>query len=181
MGGLARHPRIYDALAGRATRPLRRRVLGDLALVAPPADGLVVDLGCGPGRLVLDLAEAFPAVRVTGIDLSAAMVARARAEAVRRGADLSRVSCEVGDAAALPLPDRAAAAIVVTASVHHWAEIVAGLAEIGRVLAPTGTALLYEPRSTVDEAARAAAQLGLDHRVTALPLGFARLALRPRP
>ncbi|MBA2395630.1 MAG: class I SAM-dependent methyltransferase [Ktedonobacteraceae bacterium] len=45
----------------------------------------ILDLGCGPGGWVLDVAFAFPAVSVEGIDISHAMVNYARARAVSQG------------------------------------------------------------------------------------------------
>ena len=51
-----------------------RRLLGDIK-------GLqVVDLGCGDGRVVLDVCRAFPAQRAVGIDLQAVLIDRARSQ-----------------------------------------------------------------------------------------------------
>lgn len=59
----------------------------------------VADLGCGPGNLTRLLAERWPAARVRGIDASAAMIERARADAD------GRVDFAVGDLTAWSPPE----------------------------------------------------------------------------
>ena len=85
----------YDAFMGRYSRHLSRQ-LADLAGVA--AGQTVLDVGCGPGALTVELAERVGAEAVTAIDPSEAFVL-----AVRRrvpGATVERASAEE-----LPLPD----------------------------------------------------------------------------
>jgi SAM-dependent methyltransferase len=102
----------------------------------------VLEVGCGPGHLARRLAR--HGLKVTGVDLDPAMVARARAGAGRRGdAGHPRLAFLVGDAAALAFPDGAFDLVVSTLSVHHWADPAAGLAEVGRVLRPGGRALVW--------------------------------------
>jgi ubiquinone/menaquinone biosynthesis C-methylase UbiE len=50
-----------------------------------PAGGRVLDLACGPGGWAIEVAAAFHAVEVVGIDLSARAVERATARARERG------------------------------------------------------------------------------------------------
>src|SRR5690348_3316459 len=45
----------------------------------------VLDLGCGPGGWVLEVASHFPSIQITGVDLSSAMIDYAHAHAVARG------------------------------------------------------------------------------------------------
>lgn len=60
-------------------RDERRRPYEDLvALVRPVPRMRIVDLGCGPGELTVDLAQRFDAASVLGIDGDAAMLERAR-------------------------------------------------------------------------------------------------------
>jgi trans-aconitate 2-methyltransferase len=59
----------------------RGRPFADLmARVGAEDPGTVVDLGCGPGNLTRSLAERWPGAAVVGVDSSAEMVDRARAE-----------------------------------------------------------------------------------------------------
>ncbi|WP_052849615.1 trans-aconitate 2-methyltransferase [Streptomyces avicenniae] len=72
-------PTQYQRHSGHRTRPLHEL----LARVPPPrpADGQtprVADLGCGPGKPSLVVADHLPAARITGYDNSPAMLAEAR-------------------------------------------------------------------------------------------------------
>ncbi len=81
----------------------------DLALwheLADAADGPVLDLGCGTGRVALDLAER--GHDVTGVDCEPELVRALAARARERGV---RVHAEVGDARSLALGARFALAI----------------------------------------------------------------------
>ena len=66
----------YLRFARERTQPSR-----DLAARLSVADGAeVLDLGCGPGNSTAVLAERLPGAHVTGGDISAEMLARARAD-----------------------------------------------------------------------------------------------------
>ena len=62
---------------------------------APQPGDQILDLGCGRGRAVLQLAQSFPRSTFKGLDLSSEAVAWARARAAEMG--LSNVSFEVRD------------------------------------------------------------------------------------
>lgn len=73
--GAAWDPDRYRRYAGHRFRPGL-----DLIARIPPIDPTtIVDLGCGTGDLTAALAERWPEARVTGLDTSAEMLARARA------------------------------------------------------------------------------------------------------
>jgi SAM-dependent methyltransferase len=139
---------VYDALSRLLLGQLHRRIAADVAAVAP--DGArVLEVGCGPGHLSVQLAGQHR-LKVTGLDLDPAMIARAQANtdrAANRGG--RRPSFLVGDVAALAFPDRSFDLVVSTLSMHHWADPAAGLAEIGRVLRPGARALIWDFRPGV--------------------------------
>jgi SAM-dependent methyltransferase len=139
---------LYELASRLLLRPMFRRVVSEIATVAP--DGAsVLEIGCGPGHLAALLART-PGLRVTGIDLDPGMVARADAHANREvGADRHRPRFLVADVAALPFPDASFDLVVSTFSMHHWADPTVGLAEIRRVLRPGGRALIWDPVSRI--------------------------------
>lgn len=135
---------VYDALTGLLLGPLYDSIAADIAARAT-AGARVLEVGCGPGHLSTRLARR--GLAVTGVDLDPAMVERAK-ENAGRGSDASGApSFLVGDAASLPFPESSFDLVVSTFSLHHWSDPAKGLAEIGRVLRPGGTALIWDLRA----------------------------------
>jgi SAM-dependent methyltransferase len=131
----------YDALVGSVLEGFYARVAAEVAVAHP--GGKLLEVGSGPGRLAVRLAQEPSGVTLTGVDISGAMVERAARRAA--GAGLSeRVRFEVGDVAALPHSDEDFDAVVSTLSLHHWSNPASGLAEIHRVLKPGGEARIYD-------------------------------------
>ncbi|QIM21573.1 methyltransferase domain-containing protein [Phycicoccus sp. HDW14] len=96
----------------------------------------ILDVGCGPGTITLDLARRAGAGRVVGTDRSEAVVEEARAAAARTG--LTNVELTVGDVYAL---DHAAGSFDVVHAhqvLQHLTDPVAALREMGRVCRPGG-------------------------------------------
>ncbi len=135
----------YDRLSGFLLGSLYGSIAADVASVVP-AGGRVLEVGCGPGHLSIRLADQH-GFDVTGLDLDPVMIERARAK-VAHGSpgDERRPAFVVGDAATLPFPDGSFDVVVSTLSMHHWADPVAGLTEIGRVLRAGGRALVWDFR-----------------------------------
>jgi ubiquinone/menaquinone biosynthesis C-methylase UbiE len=117
-----------DALPEAAT--LRARTYDLLAL---PPDVAVVDVGCGTGRAVAELAGR--GVRPVGVDASAEMVSVAR----RRW---PAGDFRIGDAHRLPLPDGAVSGYRADKVYHELDDPAGALAEASRVLAPGGRIVL---------------------------------------
>jgi ubiquinone/menaquinone biosynthesis C-methylase UbiE len=110
-----------------------------------PGD-VVVDIGCGPG-VAVRRAAACGASSAVGVDPAAVMLRTARALSRRRGPGAAVRYLE-GAAEALPLPDSSATVAWSLATVHHWGDVDAGLAEVRRVLRPSGRFVVIE-RQTV--------------------------------
>jgi ubiquinone/menaquinone biosynthesis C-methylase UbiE len=166
MYGLARHARHYERWAGFFARPLYRRVVADVVAAALPADAVVLDVGTGPGTVPLLIAAQYPHLSVSGIDLSAEMIARATSAADIRSAPGARpISFQIADVAALPFDDRSVDLVVSSISMHHWADPAASLREVVRVLRPGARAWIYDFRPTVRRAARMTPSLDAEVRV----------------
>jgi ubiquinone/menaquinone biosynthesis C-methylase UbiE len=118
-------------VARRATRMVHR--------------GKAVDVGCGPGLLVAELARQAPELHVTGFDLSDEMLDRGERRARRKGVS-ERVSFRKGDARRVPLPDGSVDLVVSTLSLHHWRDPVGVLNEVVRLLRPGGAFLVFDLR-----------------------------------
>jgi SAM-dependent methyltransferase len=132
---------MYDALVATVLERFYARVADETATAWPR--GAVLEVGSGPGRLAVRLAQEAPGVAVTGVDLSVAMVERAARRT--EGAGLGeRVRFEVGDVGTLPFADQEFDGVVSTLSLHHWPDPSRGLAEIHRVLKPGGEARIYD-------------------------------------
>jgi ubiquinone/menaquinone biosynthesis C-methylase UbiE len=149
-----RRSRIYDVAARRLLRGFYRRLADDVAGAAPQA-GALLDVGTGPGVLLVELARRRPDLRLTGIDLSADMAALAQRNLTPFGA---RATARVGDVTDLPFPDRSFDLIVSSLSLHHWDEPEAAVPELARVLRPGGRLYVYDFRFAPFDALAAAAR-----------------------
>lgn len=89
-----------------------------------------VDLACGPGTLALQFAKK---VRwVYGVDLTPAMLARARATAEAEG--LRNLAFTIGDALRLPIADGSLDLAVTSYSLHHMPDAAGVIREMARVV-----------------------------------------------
>jgi ubiquinone/menaquinone biosynthesis C-methylase UbiE len=148
-----RSSRRYDFMARRLLRGVYRRLAADLATVAPP-DGAVLDVGTGPGVLLVELAALRPDLRLTGVDLSADMIAAATRNLEPLG---HRARAHVGDVTSLPFADQSFDLVVSSLSLHHWDHPEAAVPELARVLRPGGRVLVYDfPFAPFDKLADAA-------------------------
>jgi SAM-dependent methyltransferase len=95
----------------------------------------LLDVGCGPGSLTVDLATLVAPGRVLGIDSAEAPLAEGRAAAEAVGVE---VAFAVGDAYALDLPDDSVDVVHAHQVLQHVADPVAVLRELARVCRPGG-------------------------------------------
>ena len=112
-----------ERLAERATAGL-----------ANASEALAIDVACGPGTFTRPLASRVR--RAIGVDLTPAMVEKARAEAARAG--ITNIEFLGGDICALPFADGVAGIVACGYAFHHMQEAARALAEMARVLRPGG-------------------------------------------
>ena len=115
---------------------------------AGPED-TVLDVACGGGLVVCAFARV--ARHVTGIDITPAMLERARSLAREQG--LSNVSWKQGDVLPLPYPDGSFSIVTSRFAFHHFLEPGTVLREMTRVCAPGGTAVVVDSAPAPDKAA----------------------------
>jgi ubiquinone/menaquinone biosynthesis C-methylase UbiE len=143
------HHKHFPAFAGMgglvAALSMNFRHGGDGRLAATLTDlgagDTVVDVGCGPGAAVRHAAR----IGATAVGVDPAPVMRRVAGVLSAGR--RRVRYVAGTAEALPLDGGTATVLWAIATVHHWADIDASLAEARRVLRPGGRLLAIERRS----------------------------------
>jgi ubiquinone/menaquinone biosynthesis C-methylase UbiE len=103
----------------------------------------LLDIGTGPGQLLLALSKTLPEAELVGIDISPAMIAQAQRNLKTHGRD-THIEVKVAGADALPFADGIFDRVVSTGSLHHWNDPVNALSEAHRVLKAGGYALLYD-------------------------------------
>lgn len=102
---------------GGPTSALQLHHLRELSQMIRPGD-TVLDLACGPGPLLLELAPIFPQTKFIGADLSPTMLQYLQQEATARG--LSNISILEGDIRTLPTLGQGEIDLVIsTSALHH--------------------------------------------------------------
>ncbi|HXH82015.1 MAG TPA: class I SAM-dependent methyltransferase [Candidatus Tectomicrobia bacterium] len=112
------------------------------------ADDTVLDVACGPGLVVCAFARVVR--HATGIDLTPAMLERARALAAEQG--LANVTWRQGDVLPLPFADGEFSIVTSRFAFHHFLEPGRVLAEMRRVCAPGGTVMVVDSAPAPEKA-----------------------------
>jgi ubiquinone/menaquinone biosynthesis C-methylase UbiE len=103
----------------------------------PNLSGSVVDLGTGPGDVVIRLAKAKPALAITAVDGSEAMIRLAEV-AIRAQALDRKIVLLCGRIPALPLPDASFDAVLSKDLLHHLPDPKVFWVEARRLARPGG-------------------------------------------
>jgi len=103
----------------------------------------ILDIGTGPGQLLLAMQKKLPDATLVGVDISSDMAAQARRNLSAHGQAPGVQVCAAG-ANALPFADGTFDRVVSTGSLHHWKDPIQALSEAHRVLKTDGYALLYD-------------------------------------
>ncbi|MDA1189744.1 MAG: class I SAM-dependent methyltransferase [Chloroflexi bacterium] len=96
----------------------------------------VLDCGCGPGNISLDLAQIASSGHITGIDMEVSQISMASAEAAKRG--ITNATFTQANVYELPFADNTFDAVFTHTLVSHLAEPAKGISEMRRVLKPGG-------------------------------------------
>ncbi len=112
------------------------------------AEDTVLDVACGPGLVVAAFARVVR--HATGIDITPAMLERARAHAA--GLGLTNVTWRQGDVLPLPWPDASFSIVASRFAFHHFLDPLAVLREMTRVAAPGGRVVVVDSTPAPDRA-----------------------------
>ena len=125
-------PQLHEAFAGRDQRKLR-----------------LLDIGCGTGRFLDFIKQAWPRLPTVGLDMSEAYIRYAKRHLMRR----SRTSFVVGKAEAVPLPDNSQDAVTSIFLLHELPPKVRRIAfaECARILKPGGRLVLVDSLQRGDQ------------------------------
>lgn len=123
-----------------------------LKLIAPSGNERALDVACGPGTLARTFAKHVG--WMGGLDLTPAMLDRARKDAIANHLDNFRPLC--GNALGMPFPDATFDIVVTSYSIHHLPDSVAAIREIARIVKPGGKFGLLD-MIVPEDASRAAA------------------------
>lgn len=109
--------------------------------------GRALDIGTGPGQIVIKLAHRLTRWKFTGVDRSPNMIAQAGANLEAAGAALAgRVEFQIADGNRLPFPDAAFDFVMCNSVLHHLEEPKHLFCEIARLAKPGGAILLRDLR-----------------------------------
>lgn len=102
----------------------------------------LLDVGCGPGTITIDLARRLAPGRVVGIDAEASVLEEARRTAADAGG--ANLEFQEADAYRLPYDDSTFDVVHAHQVLHHLEDPVRAVAEMARVCRPDGTVALRE-------------------------------------
>lgn len=141
---VGRHAARFDRLSRWALPWLYRTIAGQVGASLPPG-GALLDVGTGPGRLMLEVARGRPDTQVSGVEPSADMVGHVARNAEAAGL-AGRVRAAAGSAEEIPHLDESIDVVVSSLSAHHWADVGRAITEQARVLRPGGSLWVFDLR-----------------------------------
>jgi SAM-dependent methyltransferase len=140
-----------DSFTRSAAMSLAETLGAVVELVPEDPEARWVEVACGPGLIARAMA---PRVgTVIGLDLTPAMIDKARADAADAG--VVNVSFDLGDATALDLPDDSLDGAITRFSLHHIPAPIRVLEEMRRVVKPGGFVVVADHVTDDDGAAAA--------------------------
>lgn len=122
-----------------------------LALRLVPSPRRILDVGCGTARLLRQAGRHYPQAELVGVDLAWQMITTARSQMPAEQA-IRYVHADVED---LPFAPDTFDLVFATLSLRHWTDPDAGIAQIARVLAPSGVLVVAEVFRTCQRRTRA--------------------------
>jgi len=134
-----RNARLAGNLIVQYEQTVRSQMV--LSMIAPRADEVVLDAGCGNARDLIQLAAS--GCKCVGIDFSPNMIEEAKKELATR--NIQRVELEVGDLTNLRFCDQTFDKVFASEVLEHVPDYRKAVSEMARVLKPGGTLVVTTP------------------------------------
>ena len=122
---------------------LRKNIIKQLIKMNPT--GSLVDVGCGSGNLIVQIAKKFKSLDLIGVDISLEMIELAKQRVINNKFENS-IELKIGTAEKLPFDDSSIDFIVSSLSLHHWTNPVEVIEEFQRVLKKDCRFLIFDFR-----------------------------------
>ena len=143
----AERPYQIDEEWSRAVHARRTGGAGGFFAPQLRAGMRLIDCGCGPGSITVDLAQAVAPGDAIGIDLRADALTQGRTLARERG--IANLAFQAASVYQLPYADDSFDAAFACAVLQHLSAPVAALREIRRVLRPGGVVGIVDGSSAI--------------------------------
>jgi len=143
---MSSQPNVYssDHSNGALRTHSWRTVANSVAYLRPhiQPEMSILDVGCGPGSISVDMAKLVPKGRVVGIEYTPDPLNEARAFATQQG--VTNTEFQVGDIHALTFPDNTFDIVHAHQVLQHVADPIQALREMRRVTKPGGIVAVRE-------------------------------------
>jgi demethylmenaquinone methyltransferase / 2-methoxy-6-polyprenyl-1,4-benzoquinol methylase len=127
-------------LSAGIDRGWRRKTIRELSAIKPK---VILDVATGTADMPILILQILDADRITGIDISEAMMDIGKQKIRKLGLD-QKISLQTGDAEDIHFPDAFFDAITVAFGVRNFQNLEKGLSEMLRVLKPGGRLVVLE-------------------------------------
>lgn len=128
---------VYDRIIDKFPHGFLAKKLLKLGI----KEGKALDVACGPGHLLCDLAQLAPKLKLYGLDISSNMLEAAHKKFKKKGLD-RRIRLYLGSAYDLPFEDNYFDLVTNTLALHCLEEPQKFFTEFVRVMKPGGKGLI---------------------------------------
>jgi ubiquinone/menaquinone biosynthesis C-methylase UbiE len=143
---------LYNALSGSEIFQRHYELVAhDIATYG--AAESILDIGTGPGRLLIELSKEFPDAALVGMDISPAMIKQAKKN-IKPLVCQNNIELHLANANDLPYADETFDLVVSTGSLHHWKDPIHAFSEMHRITKADGHVLMYDLVRKIPKAIR---------------------------